>query len=69
LLRRDAVIPFLRALRGFEQTTREHILEIVERYMKRDDATARALAEGQGLPPPKLPAPSPDDCKQAIELG
>lgn len=68
LFRRDAIIPFLDALRGLGQTTRARILATVEDYIKRDDATASTLARGQGLPPPAKPAPSEADCRRAIGL-
>jgi hypothetical protein len=68
LFRRDAVLPFLQAVRGLGQATRARILEVVEQYIKRDDATAAALAQGQRLPPPSQPAPSADECRRAIGL-
>lgn len=69
LFRRDAIVPFLQALRGLAPSTRTRVLEVVEEYIKRDDATATALARGQRLPPPTAPAPSADECKRAIGLG
>lgn len=69
LFRRDAIIPFLQALRGLGRPTRARVLEVVEEYIKRDDATATTLAQGQRLPPPIRPAPSADECKRAIGLG
>jgi hypothetical protein len=68
LFRRDDVLPFLRALRGLSEATRTRVLAMVERYIKRDDPTANALARGDQLPPPVEPAPSTDDCKRAIGL-
>ena len=69
LFRRDAIIPFLQALRGLGESTRPRVLEAVDEYIRRDDATATALALGQRLPPPIKPAPSADECKSAIGLG
>jgi len=68
LFRRDAILPFLQALRGLGQATRTRVLEVVEEYIKRDDATATALAQGQRLPPPTRPAPSADECRSAVGL-
>ncbi len=68
LFRRDAIIPFLEKLQGLGEATRTKILEVVEEYIKRDDATAISLAQGQRLPPPAKPAPSPDECRRAIGL-
>ncbi len=68
LFRRDAILPFLNALRGLGHATRTRVLEIVEEYIKRDDATATALALGERLPPPTRRAPSPDDCRIALGL-
>jgi hypothetical protein len=68
LFRRDAVTPFLHELRGLGAATRARILAAVEAYMKRDDATAIALARGEGLPPPVKPAPTAELCKRTIGL-
>jgi hypothetical protein len=68
LFRRDAVLPFLQAVRGLGPAARARILDVVEQYIKRDDATAKALAQGQRLPPPAKPAPSADECRHAIGL-
>ncbi len=68
LFRRDELVTFLHALRGLSRATRTRVLEVVEEYIKRDDATATALAQGQRLPPPTQPAPSADECKRAIGL-
>jgi hypothetical protein len=68
LFRRDAILPFLQAVRGLGQASRQRILEAVEDYIKWDDAVAIALAQGQRLPPPRKPAPSVDECKNAIGL-
>lgn len=68
LFRRDAILPFLNRLSGLGKPTRARVLEVVEHYIKRDDATATALALGQGLPPPTRRAPSVDECRVAIGL-
>lgn len=68
LFRRDAVVAFLQALRGYGRATRARVLDVVEEYIKRDDAAAKALAQSQGLPLPARAAPSPDECKRAIGL-
>jgi len=68
LFRRDAILPFLQAVRGLGQATRTRVLEVVEEYIKRDDGTATALALGERVPPPIKPAPSVDECKRAIGL-
>jgi hypothetical protein len=68
LFRRDAVLAFLETTKPLGQASRERILQAVEAYMKRDDATAAALARGQGLPAPTHPAPSASECRAAIGL-
>jgi hypothetical protein len=68
LVQRDAVIPFLEAVRGLSKESRERILAQVEDNISRDDATAASRARVYGLPPPTKPAPSADDCKRAIGL-
>ena len=68
LFRRDAILPFLPALRGLGQATRTQVLEVVEEFIRRDDAIATVLAEGERLSPPTAPAPSADECKRAIGL-
>ena len=69
LFRRDEVLPFLQALRGLSDGSRERIVRVVGEYIKRDDAAAASLARGDGLSPPAKRAPSPDDCRRAIGLG
>ena len=66
LFRRDAIIPFLNAVKGLGKATRERVLAVVLEYVKRDDAAA--LAKGQGLPPPSKPAPTADYCRHVIGL-
>jgi hypothetical protein len=68
LFRRDTVVPFLQATAGLGKTSRERILQAVEGYIKRDDATAAALARGEGLPVPIHAAPSAAECRRAIGL-
>jgi hypothetical protein len=69
MFRRDALLPTLEAFRGFGHASRERILRQVERYIQRDDAAASLFAQGEQLPPPTRPAPSADDCGQAIGLS
>jgi hypothetical protein len=69
LYRRDEVIPFLKAMRGLSESTRVAILDIVEKYMQRDDHNASFIARDEGLEPPKLPAPTRADCRSAIGLS
>ena len=69
LFRRDQVIPFMSSLRALGEGTRERILKTVQSYIKRDDAVAATLAKNMLLPPPTRPAPSDEDCRQAIGLA
>jgi hypothetical protein len=68
MYRRDALLPLLQAFRGFDQASRERILEAVEHYIQRDDHVARSIAEGEKLPPPVQPAPSQAECRHALDL-
>jgi len=68
MFRRDALVPTLQAFTGFGHAAKERILQEVERYIQRDDAAATSFARGERLPPPTLPAPSADVCRQAIRL-
>lgn len=68
LVNRDAVIPFLQAVRNLSPESRERILAEVEDNISRDDATAAARARTRGMPPPATPAPSADECRRAIGL-
>ncbi len=68
LFRRDAIVPFLTALRGLSQATRERLLAAVEEYIKRDDAEATTLARGQGLPIPTKAAPTAAYLRSAIGI-
>lgn len=69
MFRRDALLPVLQAFRGFGHAAKERILQQVERYIQRDDAAATSFAQGEQLPPPTRPAPSPAECRQAIGLS
>ncbi len=68
LFRRDSLVPFLTALRGLTQATRERLLATVEEYIKRDDVAAKSLARGQGLPIPTKAAPTAASLRSAIGL-
>lgn len=69
LYRRDAVLPFLRALSGLADPTRVRILAKVEEFVTRNDEHAASHARNGGVPPPTQPAPSPEECKRAIGLS
>ncbi len=69
LYRRDAVLPFLRALSGLEEATRVRILAKLEGYITRNDEHAALHARGVGVPPPTEPAPSPEECRRALGLS
>lgn len=68
LYRRDDVIPFLYALRGLAQSTRAGILDVIEKYIQRDDQNASFIARDEGLAPPTKPVPSAAECQAAIGL-
>lgn len=68
MFRRDALLPALHAFRGFGDAAKERILQEVDRYLQRDDAAATRFSQGEQLPPPTRPAPSLEECRQAIGL-
>lgn len=68
MFQRDALLPFLQAVRALDAGNRQRIVAAVESYIKRDDAQAGALARAEGLHPPSRPAPSADECRRAAGL-
>ena len=69
LFRRDAVLPFLRAVRHLSEPSRSQLLATIESAMKRDDAVATFLPRSRGLPSPTQPAPSDDECRRVVGLA
>lgn len=67
--RRDAILPFLQALRGLSEDTRIRVLAALERFIARDDEVAASHGRASNVPPPTQPAPSVDECKRAIGLS
>ena len=68
MYRRDDLLPVLQAFRGFGDAAKQRILAEVDRYLARDDAAAAGFARNAQLPPPTRPAPSLEECRQAIGL-
>jgi hypothetical protein len=68
LYRRDDVLLFLQAVKNLAPSSREAILDAVEKYIQRDDKNASFIARDEGLAPPIGPAPSPAECRSAIGL-